>query len=282
MNTRRLLALLVVASVAALTLAARPGIQEPASYRILVTNDDGIDTPGLIALVKAMSTLGEVVVAAPDGNRSGASQSSAVFAKTMTATPREIEGATEAWALSGTPADCATFGLVSLAGERGFDLLVSGINRGSNVGEIAHYSGTIGAAIEGGMRGIPSIAISEDGRIRDHSVSADFTARFAAKLLAEGGSPGIIYTINVPSEEPQGVVVGAMKGLYVTVKGFERKQQEDGGFLAKAQVNWNNPGPAGSDTAAYQAGNIAIAPLKVDWTAYEMLETVAGWGLTAK
>lgn len=274
---RRLLPFLLVVSAAAFSLAALPGHQEPATYRILVTNDDGIDTPGLIALVKAMSAVGEVVVTAPDGNRSGASQSSKVFSETMIASPREIEGATEAWALSGTPSDCAAYGLIALAGERGFDLVVSGINRGSNVGEVAHYSGTVGAALEGGMRGIPSIAISEESRIKDHSVSAEFTARFARKLLEEGGTPGIVYNINVPSAKPEGVTVAPMGGLYLGIEGFSREEQEDGGFHARAKIKWNNSPPEGSDTAAYRKNHISIAPLRVDWTAHELLATVAAW-----
>jgi 5'-nucleotidase len=276
---RRLLPLLLVATAAVLSLAAYPGAQEPTSYRILVTNDDGIDTPGLIALVKAMSNLGEVVVTAPDGNRSGASQSSKVFSETMIATPREIPGAKEAWALSGTPSDCAAYGLVALSGERGFDLVVSGINRGSNVGEVAHYSGTVGAALEGGMRGIPSIAVSEESRIKDHSVSAEFAARFAKKLLEEGGTPGVVYNINVPSAKPEGVKVAPMGGLYLGIEGFSREDQEDGGFHARAQIKWNQEAPEGSDTAAYRANFISIAPLRVDWTAHDLLKRVDAWGV---
>lgn len=248
-------------------------------YRILVVNDDGIDTPGIAALVLSLSSLGEVVVAAPDGNRSGASQSSHIFSEIMVATPREMEGATEAWALSGTPADCTAYGVIELGGERGFDLVVSGINRGSNVGEVAHYSGTVGAAIEGGMRGIPSIAISEDSRIEDHSVSAEFTTRFAAKLLAEGGTPGVIHSINVPSAKPKGVKIAAMGGLYLTIGSFQRKDAEDGSHKAKANIQWNREAPAGSDTAAYLEGFISVAPLRVDWTDQATLDRIESWGL---
>lgn len=260
--------------------AAPTPVPEADALRILIVNDDGIDTPGIAALVKAFAPMGEVIVAAPDGNRSGASQSSHVFSEIMVAAPREMDGATEAWALSGTPADCAAYGVIALGGERGFDLLVSGINRGSNVGEVAHYSGTVGAAVEGGMRGIPSIAISEDSRIQDHSVSAEFTARFAAKLLEEGGSPGVIYSINVPSAEPKGVKVAPMGGLYLAIESFARKDEEDGTHKAKARIQWNRNPPPGTDTAAYMEGYISVAPLRVDWTDHALLEEVAGWGLS--
>ena len=261
-------------------VAAPTPVPEADALRILIVNDDGIDTPGIAALVKAFAPMGEVIVAAPDGNRSGASQSSHVFSEIMVAAPREMDGATEAWALSGTPADCAAYGVIALGGERGFDLLVSGINRGSNVGEVAHYSGTVGAAVEGGMRGIPSIAISEDSRIQDHSVSAEFTARFAAKLLEEGGSPGVIYSINVPSAEPKGVKVAPMGGLYLAIESFARKDEEDGTHKAKARIQWNRNPPPGTDTAAYMEGYISVAPLRVDWTDHALLEEVAGWGLS--
>lgn len=258
---------------------AAPPAAEPDGYRILIVNDDGIDTPGIAALVKAFAPMGDVIVAAPDGNRSGASQSSHVFSEIMVATPREMEGATEAWALSGTPADCTAYGVIAFGGEEGFDLVVSGINRGSNVGDVAHYSGTVGAAVEGGMRGIPSIAISEDSRIQDHSVSAEFTARFAAKLLAEGGAPGVIYSINVPSAEPKGVKVAPMGGLYIGITHFDRKDQEDGSHKAKARIQWNNEPPAGTDSAAYQEGYISIAPLRIDWTDHASIAKVEAWGV---
>ncbi|MHC4822544.1 MAG: 5'/3'-nucleotidase SurE [Planctomycetota bacterium] len=263
--------------------------QEPAAtaptpaqspLRILITNDDGIDTPGIAALVTAFTPMGEVVVAAPDGNRSGASQSSHVFSEILTAVPREMDGAAQAWALSGTPSDCAAYGIIAFGGEQGFDLVVSGINRGSNVGDVAHYSGTVGAATEAAMRGIPAIAISEDGKIQDHSVSAEFTAAFAAKLLEEGGTPGVMYNINVPSAQPKGVKVAPMGGLYLGIEEFARKDEEDGSHRAKANIKWNRTPPEGTDTAAYQEGFISIAPLKVDWTDYGLVETVGGWGLS--
>ena len=267
-------------------LQQEPAVTDPAAaatpLRILITNDDGIDTPGIAALVKAFAPMGEVIVTAPDGNRSGASQSSHVFSEILTAVPREMDGAAQAWALSGTPADCAAYGIIAFGGEQGFDLVVSGINRGSNVGDVAHYSGTVGAALEGGMRGIPSIAVSEDGKIQDHSVSAEFAAKFAMKLLAEGGTPGVIYNINVPSAQPKGVKVAPMGGLYLGIESFARKDKEDGSHKAKAKIQWDRDPPAGTDTAAYQEGFISIAPLMVDWTDYGLVETVGGWAPTLK
>ncbi|MGB0685818.1 MAG: 5'/3'-nucleotidase SurE [Planctomycetota bacterium] len=278
---RRLPFLLFVALGGALALLARPAAQEPTSWRILVVNDDGIDNPRLAALVAAMAELGEVVVTAPDSNRSGASQSSQVFSTPMVVTPREIPGATAAWALSGTPADCAAYGVIALGGERGFDLVVSGINSGSNVGEVAHYSGTVGAATEGAMRGIPAIAVSEESRIADPSFSAAFAVRFARRLLEEGAAPGVVYSINVPTAEPQGVAVTPMGGMLYQLRGFAQVESEDGGTSQRALVARGREFPAGSDTAGFIEGMVTVTPLQIDWTHRGELERLTGWELAA-
>ena len=147
-------------------------------WRILVTNDDGIKSPGLMELVKALSENHDVVVCAPDANRSGASQSVPHLNKPMTVKEVKVVGASQAVAVSGSPADAVCYAVVVLGKDRPFDLVVSGINSSANVGDQSHSSGTVGAAMEGVYRGIPSIAVSQGGRSRDYSFSTGFAARF--------------------------------------------------------------------------------------------------------
>src|SRR5262245_17061334 len=171
--------------------AARPA----AKHRILVTNDDGVEAPGLKALVAELARVGEVWVSAPDANRSGASHSTAMMAKPLEVTEHKIEGAVRAVGVSATPADSAAFGIIELGRERSFDIVVSGVNAGANVGLVSHYSGTIGAAMEGARNGLVAVAVSADG---SPALAARFTARFVQKLLDEKVKPGLVYSINVP------------------------------------------------------------------------------------
>lgn len=265
------------------TTSAGPAPQESQTYRILVANDDGIEHEGLLELVKAMSKVGEVVVTSPPANRSGASHSSTMLSAPMKIEQRTLEGAAEAWAVDGTPSDCVAFGVRHLGVEQPFDLVVSGINGGSNVGLVAHYSGTVGAAMEGAMNGIPSFAISmERGRGANHfKLAAAFAADFARKMLAEGVDATVIYNINVPSADPAeitGVAIAAMGGLYLEAPRFNIF--EDGGdTFARPTLQRGSNFPAASDTAAYYEGKITIAPLRVNHTDTAKLAELAAWQL---
>ena len=255
----------------------------PETYRILIANDDGIEHEGLLELVKAMSKVGEVVVTAPPANRSGASHSSTMLSTSMKIEQRTIEGASEAWAVDGTPSDCVAFGVRHLGTEKPFDLVVSGINGGSNVGLVAHYSGTVGAAMEGAMNGIPSFAVSmERGRGANHfKLAAAFAADFARKMLEEEADATVIYNINVPSASPAeitGVAIAEMGGLYLEAPRFN--VYEDGGeTFVRAALQRGSDFPAGSDTAAYYEGKITIAPLRVNHTDSAKLVELIAWQL---
>ncbi len=151
----RLLCTLVLSALVVGGSAASWGQARP---RILVTNDDGYESPGLRSLVAELATFADVVVSAPAGNRSGSSQSMGSLGGALEVERVEIPGAAVAYAINGTPAMAATFGLLELGREKPFDLLVSGINQGANVGKVSHLSGTVGAAMQGVYLGVPSIA----------------------------------------------------------------------------------------------------------------------------
>ena len=131
-------------------------------FRVLVTNDDGIESPLLISLAQALNKLTgiEVVVSAPHKNQSGSSHSS--IGGPLTVKQTNIPGIKEAYSVTGRPADAVRFGLNELGKIQNFDLVVSGINRGANVGDVSHLSGTVGAAMEAVFHGVPAIAVSQE------------------------------------------------------------------------------------------------------------------------
>ena len=164
--------------------------------QILLTNDDGIQAPGLKSLEESLASIGEVTVVAPDREMSGASQSISVHA------PLRVRQLDERhYAVSGTPADTVIIGLYHLLPQKP-DLVVSGINPGGNLGENVIYSGTVAAAMEAVLHGVPAIAISLATRkYLDFSCAATFAAQLAAKVLEEGLPEGVMLNVNVPRGE---------------------------------------------------------------------------------
>lgn len=174
-------------------LTLSPLVAQAQSYRILLTNDDGYGTPELERLKEALERLPdtEVVVSAPSGNRSGASHS--VSGEEMTVETVRRDGDVYAYSVSGTPADAVRYAVLTMGRDAPFDLVVSGINQGANVGDVAHLSGTVGAAMEGQYQGLPSIAVSQAPDGVDTARSAAFAARFVDRLRREGVRPASCY-----------------------------------------------------------------------------------------
>src|SRR5580698_6269822 len=196
--------------------------------RILVVNDDGIDSEGIGVLARALQALGEVTVVAPDGDRSGTSHSisvhSAVRAQAMPA-----DGGVRRYACSGTPADCVLLGVNELCGARPH-LVVSGINRGANLADDVNYSGTVAAAVEATITGIPAIAVSlvsswpKFDPVLHWDVAAAVTRDLAADVLRERLPPGTYWNVNVPN-------IAVLRGIRFTRQGrkqyAERLARED-------------------------------------------------------
>ena len=180
--------------------------------RILISNDDGVMAPGIVALAQALSALGEVVVVAPEAERSGFSS-----ALTLDRPLRAVQLPNGFWSVNGTPADCVYLAMNGLF-EQGFDLLVSGINSGANLGDDVIYSGTVGAALEGRLMQLPALAISLVGsQVRAYQHPQDYAQ--AANWVYEfvkNGIPALpprhIYNINIPD-------VPDLKGCKVTRMG---------------------------------------------------------------
>ncbi len=256
-----------------------PGmVQLPERPRILIVNDDGIDSNGIRDLARALSKIADVTVVAPDGNRSGSSGSSTVFSEELTVTEQQMDGVGLVYSVSGTPVDAADFGLRHLGLDNPFDLIVSGINAGSNVGEVAHYSGTVGAAMEGPAYGIPGIAISQVDK-REFTRSAEFAIVFVQRLVHEGAHKGMVYSINVPNAPKLTLPVRAapMGGRYLNVKGFRRLSTNGATSVYRGRTQFDTSGPDGSDTKLMFENNITITPLLYNWTDHAGLQKLQHW-----
>jgi len=263
---------------AAIVLACFSGLASAQFYRVLLSNDDGIESPRLHALHAALSQLQgvEVVVSAPDVNQSGSSQSSI---GSITVDNFEQDGRFFGYAVHGRPADAVRFGIKELGKDQPFDIVVSGINRGANVGNVSHLSGTVGAAMEGLYHGLPAIAVSEDPNSENTAITAKFTADLVDRYRRLGAPNGTMISINVPAGELKGVAVRPMGDSYLstaryapTIRDAMTTDYESVRIIVDSQDST-------TDTYAYQQGYISVTPLKFDWTDLEMLDEVESWNL---
>ena len=255
---------------------------------ILVTNDDGIKSPGIWALAEALSKVGNVLVVAPDKQQSGVGTSVSFLRENVTITeaPSSIAGV-KAYAISGTPSDCVILGLRQLS-QAHIDLLVSGINFGPNVGHDIPYSGTVMATLGGYFRKIPSMAVSLAFRDRNAEIRFDIAARVAASI-AENIKNGILQTeailnVNVPNISPE-----LIKGIRVTRTadfGYVRLGDAIGKSPTSHEVKIGNPAedPAedNTDVWAINAGYISVTPLQFNITHHDAIlsikESIQGIG----
>ena len=248
-------------------------------YRILVTNDDGIESPLLHNLVANLASLSrvEIVVAAPDQNQSGSSQSS--VGGPLIVEKVRIEGATEAYSISGRPADAVRFAVVQLQTPNKFDLVISGVNRGANVGNVSHLSGTVGAAMEGVYHGLPAIAVSQEVTGVDTDTSARFILQLVERYRSIGAPQGVVMAVNIPRGELKGVAVRSMGDSFLKTESYSLKSDSEGGSYFEPERTIVQSTNNSTDTYAYQNGFITVTPLDFDWTAYSMIEDIETWNL---
>ena len=181
-----------------------------------------------------------------------------------------------------TPAGAVFLAVTALVPAGGFDLVVSGINRGANVGDVSHGSGTVGGAMAAAFHGIPSVAASLGATARDFDYAAGFVAGFAARLLESAPDANVVFSINIPNEtrdETRGVVVAPMGGSYLEI-GYDEVESDDGARVFRPRFDRPRPYPAGSDSQAFADDMITITPLAFDWTAHDAIESVRRWDLS--
>jgi 5'-nucleotidase len=260
--------------------------------KVLLTNDDGIEAEGLQTLRVALAALPEIelVTIAPDGNRS------AFARKITTHKPLWIEeipfdDGSVGFATEGTPVDCVRFATLGLV--EGFypELIVSGINHGANLGDDVTYSGTVAAALEGLLLGIPAIAVSQQstsremdfrwGRHFQFDVAAQFAAQLAAHVAQAPLPKGTLVNVNVPGDQPSGVEITRLgKRIY---KDQLTLQEEGENGRRRFSIYGEDHGykdDPGTDLAALAAGKIAVTPLHFDLTYEPGIEALSARDLS--
>jgi 5'-nucleotidase len=236
-------------------------VQAQAAYRILLTNDDGVRAPGLAALAEALKSVGEVTIIAPAENQSGKGHSLSitdpVYVDSVT-----LPGGLAVLAATATPASCVKLALLALLRERPH-LVVSGINRGVNVGRISYVSGTVGAAREGALHGIPSIAASLDtaGGFSDYTAAAKATADIAAIVKTQGLPEGVFLNVNVPAGVPKGTRVATQSRLSGEEKWIENENPRGRRYFWNDFTEPTTDTDPASDVSAVAAGYVAVVPL---------------------
>ncbi len=259
---------------------------------ILVTNDDGIDSPGLWALAEAMSRVGETLIVAPDKQQSGVGASVSLHSDMSIAEVSSSIKGVRACAVGGTPSDCVIIGLRRLAQEH-IDLVVSGINLGPNVGNDIPYSGTVMATLQGYFRKIPSIAISLATRERGEEPRFDVASKVAESLALsmKNGKVSIdaILNINVPNiplEQIKGVVTTrtaarGFGGLSTVQEGGSMRFSRHGEppaatrFPHQVAVDKAHELEEGTDFWAIHEGYISITPLRPNFTDHDTIPSLS-------
>ena len=249
---------------------------------ILIANDDGYHSHGIRQLVDFVSEMADVLVVAPEGARSGYS---CAFSATdyLRLKPRHNMGNIEVWSCSGTPVDCVKIALSQLCQGRRPDLILSGINHGDNSSVNNHYSGTMGAALEGCMKYIPSVAFSSCYYDEEANLEPlrPYVQQIVRKVLSEGLPKGICLNVNFPARQHfEGVKVCRMTfGSWVEEIDKCRHPRGYDYYWVVGHYHNDEPGIEGTDQYALNNGYVAITPTKVDVTAYDFMKQLQNWKL---
>lgn len=243
--------------------------------KILISNDDGVHAPGLAYLAEALSKIGSVTVVAPDRNRSGVSNS-----LTLSNPLRVVTASNGFYSVTGTPTDCVHIAVTGLLKEAP-DIVVSGINEGSNLSDDVLYSGTVAAATEGRFMGLPSVAISLAGpRCEHYDTAAKVAYHLVESLRNSPLTSDTILNVNVPD-----VPISEIRGIQVTRLGTRHIAEPTIKALDPRgrKIYWIGPpgleqdaGP-GTDFYAVSNGYVSITPLHVDLTHYKVMDELSNW-----
>jgi 5'/3'-nucleotidase len=242
--------------------------------RILLTNDDGIHSDGLIRLEEALKEVGDVFVVAPASEMSGASHSLTL------ARPLRIRQIDDRhWSIDGTPTDCVTLALNKILSEHERpDICVSGINPGGNLGDDASYSGTVAGALEATILGVPGVALSLVARENyNFAEAANFAITLVRKVLTEGLPEGTLLNINLPP--------GEIKGVRVTRQGIknarpvisEHIDPRGKPYFWIGEEYFSKNSTDGTDYQAIELGYVSVTPMKSDMTDHSALTAIESW-----
>jgi len=245
---------------------------------ILLTNDDGIHSAGLQALASELQTFGRIVTVAPDRERSAVGH-----ALTLHAPLRAEEITKDHWAVSGTPTDAVSLGICSLLKEKPA-LVISGINKGGNMGDDLTYSGTVAAAMEATLMGVPAIAVSlaaQSFKFDDFADAAKIAKQLATTVLEHGLPADTFLNINVPDRKPLGIRL-TRQGKRIYEDAVVENRDPRGRtyyWIGAGELGFQNLD--GTDFHAVQNGYVSVTPLHLDLTNYAAMERLRQWQLDA-
>jgi 5'-nucleotidase len=258
---------------------AKPLSEWETRPRILVTNDDGIETRGLLALKQALEPIGDVFVMAPATNQSAVGHSM-TFMRPLRVRKRTLDDGSAGWSVDGSPTDAVGVAFLGYFGVT-FDLVASGINDGSNLGDDITYSGTVGAAMEAVLSGCPAFAISQEWvNEPDFGLAGRVAARVARNILEHGLGPGELLNVNLPATAAGGDDVVDLTRMGKRV--YQDRLLERLDPRGVPYYWFGGPPPTGlaepgTDFHAVVNGRVAITPIQLDLTAQRLLERIHGW-----
>lgn len=244
---------------------------------VLVTNDDGFDAPGLHALVEALHPLGRIVVVAPDRE-----QSASAHALTLRIPLRVYQAGRDRWRVEGTPTDCVHLGIFNLTERRDPDLVLSGINRGLNMGDDVTYSGTVAGALEAALLGVPALAVSaqiDASGAPDYALAGAIARLLAERLLARPLPRGVFLNVNVPAGTPRGIRVTRQGTRSYRAAVVERLDPAGRPYFWIAGADTTPVGEPDGDHRAIEEGFVSVTPLHANLTHAPTLSVLAAWGL---
>jgi 5'-nucleotidase len=257
--------------------------------RVLLTNDDGIQAAGLQALRRALLEIPgiELAVIAPDSNRSATARS-ITTRRPLKVTEVRFDDGTAGYATDGTPVDCVRFARLGLVEDFEPEMVISGINHGSNLGDDITYSGTVAAALEALVLGLPGIAVSQQSLAReldfrlggrfDFDVAASFAARVVQEVQSVPLPEGTLLNINVPGGEIQGVEVTRL-GKRIYHDTLELEDEQDGHRVYRIYGHVGHEEEDGTDLSAVARGRIAVTPVHFDLTDRAGMDALAKYDL---
>jgi 5'-nucleotidase len=253
------------------------GAQQPPPYRILVSNDDGVRAPGLAAVAQILQAIGQVIIVAPSENQSGKGHS-IVTSEPILREDLTLSNGLKAIGLSATPATAVNVAIRNIVKPLP-DLVVSGINRGYNLGYTAYLSGTVGAARESAMHGVPAIAASleEEGAARNYGAAAEEVLGVARRVKQYGVPANTFLNVNIPAM-PQ----GGYRGYRITTQAMQKSGEERFAEMAHPSgrtIYWNvykegGTGPEGTDIRAVNDGYVSVTPMKLGEADASQFETL--------
>lgn len=251
-----------------------------SALKILLSNDDGIEAPGLAALFEKLSPLGQVTVAASVKNYSGVSHS---IATEVPIRVEEVAAKGKNWyAIDALPATCVRFALENLLAEKP-DIVIIGINRGDNTGVVTFYSATVAGAREAAFTGLPALAVHlERGDTADYDTAASFIAQLVKEVGRKGLKPGIFLNVNIPAlpkDKIKGVKI-TKQDLRSSIEIYEKRTDAEGEIYYWPGYKRLTPENEKTDIWALRNGYISITPFQFDQTAHSELKILESWTIT--